>query len=229
MKRIISILVVLIVIAISAVAQDKETRSLSSFDEVSAAEAINVYLKQGSKEEAVVEIKRGNAELEDVLTDVTGDRLRIHMAQGRWRDLQVDVYVTYKELNAISASSAADVIGESVIKADELELDASSAGDIEVEVDVNSLEVDISSSGSVDVEGRTSYLEVDVSSAGSFRGLGLDAEDADLEASSAGSIKAKASRKIDASASSGGSIRYSGNPDKEYIRSNSGGSVRKSN
>jgi hypothetical protein len=50
-----------------------------------------------------------------------------------------------------------------------------------------------------------------------------------VEASSAGSVKVSASEELDAHASSGGSIRYRGNPDKSVTNSSSGGSVRKSN
>ena len=56
----------------------------------------------------------------------------------------------------------------------------------------------------------------------------LEAEEVLAKANSAGSVKVFATKLIDAKANSGGSIRYRGNPAKEYTSSNSGGSVRKS-
>ena len=44
------------------------------------------------------------------------------------------VYVTMKEINSVRTTSAGDVFGETPVKSDRLELSASSAGDIKLEV-----------------------------------------------------------------------------------------------
>jgi hypothetical protein len=50
-----------------------------------------------------------------------------------------------------------------------------------------------------------------------------------VETSSAGSVKVNVADALVANASSGGSIRYRGNPSKSITNSSSGGSVKKSN
>ena len=88
------------------------------------------------------------------------------------------------------------------------------------------MEVDISSAGKLEAEGSVDEIEVDVSSAGSMHAYDLVAKKADLYASSAGSIKLSVTEEIKASASSGGSVKYKGNPEKERVSSSAGGSVK---
>ncbi len=52
------------------------------------------------------------------------------------------VYVTMKDINSVETTSAGDVVGETPVKADELELSASSAGDIKLEVYAREIEVE---------------------------------------------------------------------------------------
>ena len=98
----------LVAATIHATAQSKEDRKLSSFDRLSVGEAITVYLEQGSSESATVEVS--GADLDDVVTEVSGSRLKIEMENNRnYRDVEVTVYVTYRNLDELSVSSAADL------------------------------------------------------------------------------------------------------------------------
>jgi hypothetical protein len=98
---------------------------------------------------------------------------------------------------------------------------------MELEVGSSVLTADVSSGGILKITGSTTSLHVDVSSGGVFRGYELKSETADADASSGGVASFSVSKNLSADASSGGSIRYRGNPDK--IRSNSSvaGSIKK--
>ncbi len=163
------------------------------------------------------------------MTEVFGERLKVHLSKIRWRDYSVTVYISYVDLEGISASSAANVFGKNKITGSRLDLDVSSAADIEVEVDVEDLSVDASSSGDVEVSGRAKYLNIDVSSAGGVDAYDLEAEIVRVDASSGAGAKVFATKEINAEASSGASVRYRGDPAKSRTDTSSGGSVRKSN
>lgn len=207
-------------------AQEIEERSVGSFHEVRTGQAIDVYLKQGTKESVRVEVKGISAS--DVLTEVSGGRLKVFLDHGNYSSHTVKVYVTYVKLDNISASSASGVFSEGTITGDKLEINVSSAADVEVAVDVQEVIVSVSSSGDLEIKGRTKYLDVSASSAGGVDAFDLEAEQAKVRASSAGNAKVTATKEIDANASSGGSIRYRGNPERSQTDSSSGGSVRKS-
>ena len=83
--------------------------------------------------------------------------------------------------------------------------------------------------GELVLEGKASSQRAGVSSAGEYMGYDLDCEETYVRASSAGSARVSASKKIDAKASSAGSVKYKGNPDKVYVNASSGGSAKKAN
>jgi hypothetical protein len=225
MKKILA--VVFIGIIGFANAQDTENRNVSAFKGIKVAEGIDVYLKKGTKE--ALRIEATGIKTSDVLTEVSGEYLKIHMKEGRYRDHSVKVYVTYIEIDKLSASSASNIFSEGIIKANQLIMSASSAATIDVELDVNELDVTASSAGELELKGKAKRIEIEASSAGEVNAYDLVSEIVDVEASSGGSAKVNAVKEIKAHASSGGGIRYKGTPERSNTNSSSGGSVRKFN
>ena len=218
--------VVLAFICFTAWSQETETRSPGSFSGVKVAEGIDAYLKKGDKESIKVEVSNGS--LSDVITEVSGSYLKIHMRENNRSRAHVKVYVTYVQVNKLSASSAGSIFSESTIKGNDMEISASSAGTIEVSLEASSVQVSASSAGDIELKGKTGSLTAESSSAGEIDAYELEAENVEADASSGASIKLNVTKSLEARASSGGSIRYRGNPDKSNTGSSSGGSVKKS-
>lgn len=210
----------------------QDMRSLEDFHEVSAATGVKVILVKSSDTRAKVEVE--NCDLSDVITEVRSGRLIVkfddNLSWGRTnRNRKATITVYYKDLEGISVSSGANIRANNAIEANELDLDGSSGGIMELKVASNVLTADASSGGILKITGSTASLDVDVSSGGIFKGYDLKSETADADASSGGVATFSVSKILSADASSGGSIRYRGNPDK--IRSNSSvaGSIREDN
>jgi len=212
-----------------SIAQQSETREVGSFSGVKAAEAIDVYLKKGEKESVRVEVSSGSPT--EVITEVSGSYLKVHMRDNnsRRRDMSVKVYVTYVSINKLSASSAGSIYSEGTVKANSMDISGSSAGTIDIAIDAETASVSASSAADVELRGKARSISVDASSAGQINAYDLASEKVDASASSGGSVKVNVNKELDAHASSGGSIRYRGNPDKSITESSSGGSVKKSN
>ena len=103
-------------------------RKLDSFTGVKVSSGIDVYLKQGNNESVSVEADENLHEY--ILTEVRNGVLNVY-SEYNIRDAERKrVYVTMKEVNSVRTTSAGDVIGETPINSDRLELSASSAGDI---------------------------------------------------------------------------------------------------
>ena len=100
---------------------------------------------------------------------------------------------------------------------------------MEVNLESESVSVSASSAGKTVLEGKTQSLEIEASSAGDIDAYNLESENVNASVSSAGSAKISVSKELEAHASSGGSIRYRGNPLKTNTDSSSGGSVKKTN
>jgi formylmethanofuran dehydrogenase subunit C len=211
-----------------AVAQQTETRATGSFTGVKTQEAIDVYLKKGDKESARVEVT--GASVSDVITEISGSYLKIHMRNGNYRGkVQAKVYVTYVQVNKLSASSAGSIFSEGPIKASSMEISASSAGTVEVNVEAGDITTSASTAGDIELEGKSRSLSADAATAGEIDAYDLESENVTAEASTGGSVKVYVKNSFVARASSGGDIRYRGNPDKSVTNSSSGGSVKKSN
>ena len=224
--RIIAPLLPLLFVASFATAQQVEEREVSSFDALVAAEGIDVYLRPGTRESVRVEAR--GIDIRDVLTQVSGGRLKIHLDDGRHRNHSVKVFVEFVKIEDISASSAATVISEGTIRGKRLDLGVSSAADIELDIEVEEVEASASSAGDIDLSGKADFIDASASSAGGIDAYDLEAKKVRARASSGGGVKVFATEEIDARASSGGSVRYRGNPSRSQTDSGSGGSVRKS-
>lgn len=212
----------------TAVGQQSEVRSVGSFQGVSAAEGIDVYLKKGDKESVRVEVS-GFTELWHVVTEVSGTYLKIHVREGRFRkNINAKVFVTYRNISAISASSAANVYSEGTISTKNLSIECASAASVELSVEVDEIEADVSSAGDVELEGKAKRAEFEVASAGEIDAYDLVTGIVVVEGNSAGTAKIHVLNELYAEASSGANIRFRGNPSKSRTDSSSGGSVKKS-
>ena len=217
-----------ILLSFSLLAQESEVRNVGSFKSVKSGQAIDVYLKKGDKES--VKVETTGIDLSRVLTEVAAGALKIYMKDGNYRGkTDVKVYVTYVELEKLSASSASNMFSDGVIKAKSMEIHVSSAANIEVSLEAGEVIAHASSAGDITIEGKASSIDAEASSAGEIDAYNLVTETAEGSASSAGSIKLNVTQAIMANASSGGDIRYRGNPAKSNTNASSGGSVKKSN
>lgn len=226
MKTGLSLLVFFFAVTL-VLAQTSETRVIDSFRGIKSSQAIDVYLKKGVKES--VKVEASGTSLNNVLTEVSGTYLKIHMREGNYKNNNVKVYVTYVNLEKISASSASSVYSEGTITGTNFEINISSAASVEVSLEVKNLNLDASSAGDAVLEGKAQSITVEANSAGDVDAYGLESEVVRASANSGGSVKVNVVKELDAHANSGGSVRYRGNPTKTNTGANSGGSVKKSN
>jgi hypothetical protein len=195
----------------------KKERIATSFDGVRVSTGIDVFLKQGDKESITVEADENLHEY--ILTEVRDGVLNVYTEANIREAKRKRVYVTIKEVKSLKTSSAGDIIGETPVTGTDIEISASSAGNIRLEVYAKRIEVNISSSGDVSLSGEADRLNADLSSAGDLEAYSLKVKEADVSASSAGDARVNVSEKITARASSAGDITYQGDP--KYVDANS--------
>ena len=199
----------------------KKERPAGQFNSVKVSTGIDLYLSQGDNMSITVEADENLHEY--IITEIKGDEDNINV-RGAERER---VYVTMKDIKSLHTSSAGDIVGQTPIKTDNLELDASSAGDIKIEVYANKIKLDGSSSGDITLTGETDILEADLSSAGDLYAYNLKTREADISASSAGDADIFVTDKLTARASSAGDINYKGDPKYIDAHSSSAGGINK--
>ncbi|MFZ0282752.1 MAG: head GIN domain-containing protein [Bacteroidales bacterium] len=195
----------------------KKERTAGNFTGIKVSTGIDVYLKQTDNESIVVEADENLHEY--IKTEIRDGVLNVYTDANIRTAERKRVYVTMENIRSIKTTSAGDVIGETPVKSDQLELSASSAGNINLEVYAKVIEADISSSGDITLNGTADRLNVNLSSAGDLNAYDLEAREADVSASSAGDADVSVTERLTARASSAGDINYKGNP--KYINANS--------
>ncbi|MCK0159964.1 head GIN domain-containing protein [Allomuricauda sp. F6463D] len=202
----------------------EETRDVTEdFDIVSASEGIDVFVTQGSEFKISVEADENILDL--IGTDIKDGRLKIHAVENIGRATK-NVYVTLPEITGLKSSSGADLIVQNVVKSENLELDASSGSDLQVEVVAGEVSADASSGADIKVSGEADALFADASSGSDIKAQDLMVKRCNADASSGADISVNVSESLVADASSGADIRYTGEASVETKKSVSG-SVRK--
>ncbi len=204
-----------------------EERDVSGFRGLSVSNGIDVYIAPG--EGGTLKVVADENILEVLKTEVRGNTLKIYFTESVCRTKSSKVYVRYSDLSSINISSAGNVKGEGILITDELNIELSSAGNLELNVEAEKMYVDISSSGKAFLSGRTGYLEAGLSSAGNLNAFELEAETGDVVVSSAGNAKVFITGEASFESSSAGDIIYRGEPEIRKKSSSSAGSIRKSN
>jgi hypothetical protein len=203
----------------------KKERTAASFDGVRVSTGIDVYLKQGDQESLAVEADENLHEY--IITEVKDGVLHVYTDANIREAERKRVYVTMKEVTSLKTSSAGDIIGETPVKGTDIELSASSAGNIKLEVSAKKLDINISSSGDITLSGEAEILKADLSSAGDLEAYNLQVREADISASSAGDARINVSERIRARASSAGDITYRGDPKYVDASSSSAGGIHR--
>ena len=130
------------------------------------------------------------------------------------------------KIRSLDASSASKIIGETTLKAGKFSIEASSAAKIKAAVEAVSCTIETSSASKIILEGSAGTFRADMSSASKLNAEKFSAVNATIDTSSAASASIDCSGKLTASASSGSSVRYSGDCQTSLEKS-SGGSIRK--
>ena len=198
-----------------AATEKKENRKVSSFSSLSLSISADVYIKQGSKTEVIIE---GDANtLENIETVVSQGNLKIKY-ESRWsswsKNKKVKVYVTSPDWEGVSVSGSGNVVSESAIEGDDFNMAVSGSGNIKInDLSANDLEARISGSGNINVAGskKANSLEISISGSGDFDGIGLAIDKVEVRISGSGGAKVYAESELNASVSGSGDIYYKGN------------------
>jgi hypothetical protein len=205
-------------------AQQTKNVTLGSFTTVAVSSGIELIINQSGAENAKIVAK---AEIiDEVLIQLQGRNLRISWKpnegyRNQFKNKSAKVYLNYKSLNDISASSGSSISTENVLKTTQLELRASSGASINAKIACSNLELHTSSGASADISGSATNLDMSTSSGGSIDAGDLLSDYAKASASSGGSAKINVAKGLEASTSSGGSISYKGNASLHNVSSRS--------
>lgn len=228
MRSLIFVLAICFTFGLSA--QKKEIE-VGNFTDLTFGTSGTLYLSQGPDTKVIVEASE--RVLDKIVFDVRGDRLVIKYRdnQGGWnsgiRRSDLTVYVTMRDIEAVTLNGSGPIIGENTLKTEDLEVRLSGSGSMELEVDSRDMKVILSGSGAIELAGSGDEVNAVLSGSGKIRADELRVSTLDASISGSGSIYMDVQEEIDASISGSGNVYYLGKPDRVLNRSTGSGKVKR--
>jgi hypothetical protein len=232
MSRLLLALFAVALLAPTAHAQHRQSYDVGDVDDLYVAVHGEVVVRQGRP--AALRIEGRNEIVDKIEVSDRSGRLRIEYEQRGWlerifggsRDLDdedaVTVYVTLPSIRALSAGRTTVLRSETPLRAPSMEITASGAANIDVEVDVDVLTLRASGAGDTTVRGTASEAEITASGAGTVRAEAVPVRRATAKASGAGTVRLHVTERLDAEASGAGTVHYRGAPDVSRSTSGAG-------
>jgi hypothetical protein len=211
-----------------------EVRTLNaSFSAIKVSHAIDLYISQDATEGIAVSAAKAEYRnkirtvVEDgVLKIWYDDELKLWKGSG---NRKLKAYVSFKNLQKLTASGASDVYLDGEIRVNELTINFSGASDFKGgSVFANELTVNISGASDVTIKGgRVTNLKIDANGASDFNGYDLAADNCSAEASGASDIKVTVNNELNARASGASGIHYKGEGRIRDLKSSGASSVNR--
>jgi hypothetical protein len=205
----------------NVVTEDRSTKE--DFTKIKVSTGLDLYISQGSKNQITVEADENLQEI--IRTEVNDGILKIYSKKNIWKAKARKVYVTIKNLEAITATSGSDVYTNEALEVNNLNINATSGADIHVSVDANTIETTATSGSNIEVSGASNNHISKATSGASIDAYQLQSKNVTVKVTSGANINVYASESIDAKATSGGDIDFKGSPKKVNKKTSSGGSV----
>ncbi|MGQ8337312.1 head GIN domain-containing protein [Sunxiuqinia sp. A32] len=206
---------------------DEQVRNVKSFHAIKVSSGIDLYLTQGNSEKVVI-----NADpdiIDDIITEVRDGVLHIYLERNfnwGWNNSR-KAHVTFDDLEALNASAGSDVYSENSFNLNELKIHASSGSDVKL-TDLKAKEIwlETSSGSDAKLSGQTDSFEASASSGSDIDAGNLESKYCKVRVSSGSDATVFVTENLKANASSGGDIRYRGNPEYKDVHESSGGDIK---
>lgn len=200
-------------------------RTISSdFDDIKISQGLDLYITQNNDVSITVEADENLMDL--IMTEVENGTLNIYTTENIRRASSRKIHLNIESISAIKATSGSDVYSNNTIEADHLELKTTSGSNIKLDVKTESIDCTSTSGSDIELTGITNLFNATATSGSDINSSELQAQSSNVKATSGADISVNTSKSLIATATSGGDIRYSGNPEKVEKSDNSAGSVR---
>lgn len=219
-----------LLIAGVATAQQTETRKVSSFNKIDAGTPFDIVVEEGREESVKLELE--NIVLDNVITEVNDNTLKVSLKKGNYKNIKGKIYITYKNLEAINNSGSgnlncnSDIAAASFaiglsgsgnantkkIKAQQLKVRKSGSGNVQVNsIETDKAEISISGSGDLLIkEGYAKKEEISISGSGNIRASGVKSDECSVAISGSGNVDVNVAKQLDGRITGSGNITYEG-------------------
>lgn len=184
-----------------------------SFTKIQVSNAIDLFLSQSETETVAVSAVDINFR-ENIKTIVEDGILKIYYEGSKglfsYKKRKMRAYVSFRQLEMLTASGASDVQVAGVIKGGSLNIILSGASDFKGAVSLSDLNMELSGASDVTIKGVTEVVNIESSGASDVKGYELITDKCTAKASGASDIHITVNKELNANASGASDIQYKG-------------------
>ena len=188
-----------------------ESKELQNFNSVTLRGQGDLFLTQA--DEFSVRVETDDNILQQLEVTVKGNVLEIGPKAGvpcLDPTEAINVWVTMKEVKAISINGSGSIIGQSKITSDNLSFNISGSGNVNADIAVSNISTTISGSGKVVLSGTARSQSFVASGSGKLQSFNLDTKISPVTISGSGKAEVKAQESLNATISGSGTVFYKG-------------------
>jgi len=211
----------------AAIAQRSETRTPGTFTQIESGGSWDVEITKGSKDE--VRLEANSFDLSRVITELDGERLEIKLEKGNWKNVDLKVYITVRELESVGTSGSGDMQLRSDFGARNFSIGLSGSGSLSTrKINAEKLDIGMSGSGRVTIEGgRAESASIGQSGSGNLEAIDFVAGTAEIGKSGSGTTSIGVTDALTVAASGSGNVYYRGDPENKRVSASGSAKVIK--
>lgn len=203
-----------------------EDRNISNtFNAIKISQGLELQITQSKAVALSVEADENLQDL--IMTKVENNVLSIYSTENIRRAASKKIILSLVDLSSIKATSGSDVSSTNTINSPNLDVSATSGALITLDVETKKLDCNSTSGSLITITGKTQNLVASATSGSNIDAKNLNTEISNVKSTSGANISVNTSKELTARATSGGVIKYFGNPEKVDKSDSSAGSIKK--
>jgi Putative auto-transporter adhesin, head GIN domain len=204
----------------------KQKRNVTSFKRIESSGMFDVILRSGDKEAVTVETDENLQQY--IIVKNEGDKLYLGNSDKVKvkKATKMVIYVTVVNLVAIDTKGIGDFTTESIIDANNVNLDISGIGNIKLDLNCSSLNLDYNGVGDVHLKGSSTTANFECSGVGDINAYDFTVNQLELKHSGVGDTEVLVKENITINFTGVGNVYYKGDPTVKKLIKSGIGSVK---
>lgn len=204
---------------------ESRTLQLQPIKEVEVNGSFRVYLKEGAQQEVVV---KGEPNiLNELRTNVMGDKWKIEFRGCIRRHKPVEVYLTLPQVTSLYLNGSGQLISENKLTAPNLAVELNGSGVVELELAANKLITKKTGSGELHYRGEAVEHHLQMAGSGKAALYNLKSTDVLVKIAGSGLAEVSANKSLHVEIDGSGKVYYTGSPTLTQRISGSGKVVQR--
>jgi len=201
----------------------KVEKEIPYFNAIEINDNMSILISQGEKTMLVIEGSESN--INEYVPLIEDNILKIKSGKNTESFKSIEIVVI--DLKSIKLKGASSLKGVSIIRVEELQLTASDASSIKLDVELKSLNTLVEGAASIKYTGKTDNHKIQIKGAASINAYELETENTQVDLAGAGVAQVNVSKELSGEISGLGSILYKEEPPVVNVKTSGLGTVKK--